>query len=281
MTLAFLVDLLIDYGIFLVMGLGLYVVLMSGQVSLGHAALLGVGAYASAVLAVTYGVPFLAALPLAGVAGGVMGLIVAYLVARRLRGMYLAIATFALGEALITLWLNSEFLGGAVGFPRIPLRTNLAVVVVVVAVLSVLLARFERSRFGASFRAVADDEVAAGMIGVNVGFMRTLAWVLGGAMTALGGSLHAHRVGVISPTEFGFSTSVGILLAPVIGGARTFWGTFLGAAVIHFLPWILTLTDVESRLMLYGVIYILIMVFRPDGLLGRPRPRVAAGPADP
>ncbi len=273
MTVAFFLDLLTDYGIFVVMALGLYVVLMSGQVSLGHAALLGVGAYASAVLVVNLGVPFALALPLAGAAGALTGWLLAYLVTRRLRGMYLAIATLALGEALITVWLNAEYLGGAVGFPRIPLRTRLPVVVVVLALLLLLLHRFERSRFGASFRAVADDEIAAGMVGVNVTFMRTLAWVFGGFVTALGGSLLAHRVGIISPTEFGFSTSVAILLAPIIGGARTFWGTLLGAAVIHFLPWVLTLTEVEDRLMLYGIIYVLIMVFRPEGLLGRrPRP---------
>jgi branched-chain amino acid transport system permease protein len=206
-----------------------------------------------------------------------MGAIIAYLVARRLRGMYLAIATFALDEALITLALNSEYLGGAVGFPRIPLRTNLIVLVVVNGVLMFLLWRFERSRFGASFRAVADDEVAAGMVGVNVTFMRMLAWVIGGFMTGLGGSLHAHRVGIISPPEFGFSTSVAVLLAPVIGGARTFWGTMLGAAVIAFLPWLLTVTEVESRLMIYGAMYVLIMIFRPDGLLG-PRRRRGQAP---
>ena len=273
MTPAFVLDLLTDYTIFTVMAFGLHIVLMSGQVSLGHAALFGVGAYASALLTVNARLPFLVALPLSGLAGAAMGGIIAYLVARRLRGMYLAIATFALAEALITLALNSEYLGGAIGFPRIPLRTNLVVLLAVNAVLMFALWRIERSRFGASFRAVADDEVAAGMVGINVTFMRSLAWVIGGFMTGLGGSLHAHRVGVISPTEFGFSTSVAILLAPIIGGARAFWGTIVGAAVITFLPWIVTLTEVESRLMLYGVMYVLIMIFRPNGLIGLPRPR--------
>jgi branched-chain amino acid transport system permease protein len=279
MSLAFLLDLLTDYSIFTVMAFGLHIVLMSGQVSLGHAALFGVGAYMSAILTVNFRVPFLLALPLGGAAGALAGWIIASLVARRLRGMYLAIATFALDEALITLGLNSEYLGGAIGFPHIPLRTNLLVLAVVNALLVFALWRFERSRFGASFRAVADDEVAAGMVGVNVGFMRVLAWVLGGFMTGLGGALHAHRVGVISPPEFGFSTSVAILLAPVIGGARTFRGTVVGAAVITFLPWLVTLTDVESRLMLYGAMYVVIMIFRPAGLIGprQPRPAVAAG----
>ena len=279
MSLAFLLDLLTDYSIFTVMAFGLHIVLMSGQVSLGHAALFGVGAYMSAILTTKFRVPFALALPLGGVAGAVMGGIIAYLVARRLRGMYLAIATFALDEALITLALNSEYLGGALGFPHIPLRTNLLVLLLVNGALMFLLWRFERSRFGASFRAVADDDVAAGMVGVNVPFMRVLAWVLGGFMTGLGGALHAHRVGVISPTEFGFSTSVAILLAPVIGGARSFWGTMLGAAVITFLPWLVTLTDVESRLMLYGAMYVVIMIFRPHGLIGsrQGRPASVAG----
>src|SRR5262249_50177573 len=97
--------------------------------------------------------------------------------------------------------------------------------------------------------AAAAPARARATVGVNVTFMRVLAWITGSFMTGLGGPPPPHHVGIISPTEFGLSTSVAILPAPVIGGARTFWGTMLGAAVISFLPWILTVTEVESRLM--------------------------------
>jgi len=141
MTPAFVLDLLTDYTIFTVMAFGLHVVLMSGQVSLGHAALLGVGAYASALLTVNARVPFLVALPLSGLAGAAMGGIIAYLVARRLRGMYLAIATFALAEALTELGRGKEVAVRLRDIPRIPLRTNLVVLLAVNAVLMFALWR--------------------------------------------------------------------------------------------------------------------------------------------
>ncbi len=104
-------------------------------------------------------------------------------------------------------------------------------------------------------------------MGVDVTRIKLLAWAVGGFITGLAGCLHAHRVTVLSPQEFGFYFSLTILLAVLIGGLRTFWGTCLGAAIVYFVPWLTTTDEPRDRLMLYGIVIVLLMIFRPDGLI--------------
>jgi branched-chain amino acid transport system permease protein len=283
-TWIFLLDLATDYGVFLVAALGLYVLMSAGQVSLGHAGLLGICAYGSAILVVKLGLPFWAALPLSGVVGLVAGLLYFLLLGLRLSGFYLAIGTFAVGEMLITIWLNTDYLGGAIGFIGIPLVSRWPVVLPVALAALFAVWRLEQSRFGLAFRAVRDNEVVAGSMGVDVTRTKLLAWLIGGFVTGLAGCLHAHRVTVLSPQEFGFYFSLTILLAVLIGGLRTFWGTCLGAAVVYFVPWLTTTDEPRDRLMLYGLVIVLLMIFRPEGLIpqraiARRRPESPASPA--
>lgn len=266
-TWLFLLDLGTDYGVFLVAALGLYVLMSAGQVSLGHAGMLGVSAYGAAVMAVHFALPFWLVLPLSGVVGLATGAAYFALLGLRLGGFYLAIGTFAAGEMLITIWLNTDYLGGAIGFIGIPLVSRWPVVLPVVLVALFLVWRLDQSRFGLAFRAVRDNEVIAGPMGVDVARTKLLAWLAGGFITGLGGCLHAHRVTVLSPQEFGFYFSLTILLAVLIGGLRTFWGTCLGAAIVYFVPWLTTTDEPRDRLMLYGIVIVLLMIFRPQGLI--------------
>jgi len=148
----------------------------------------------------------------------------------RLSRFYLAIATFAVGEMLIMIWLNTDYLGGAIGFIGIPLESDWKVVLAVVLFTLFVVWRIEQSRFGPAFRAVRDNQVVAGPMGVDVKRTKLLAWLVGGFITGIGGCLHAYRVTVLSPQEFGFYFSLTILLAVLIGGLRTFWGTCLGTS---------------------------------------------------
>jgi branched-chain amino acid transport system permease protein len=268
-TWAFVLDLSTDYGVFLVLALGLYVLMSAGQVSLGHAGMVGITSYGAAVLGVNFGLPFWLALPASGVLGVAAGILYFLLLGMRLSGFYLAIATFAVGEMLITIWLNTDYLGGAIGFIGIPLRSEWPVVLGVVVFTLFVVWQFERSRFGLAFRAVRDNEVVAGPMGVDVRGTKLLAWLVGGFITGIGGCLHAYRVTVLSPTEFGFYFSLTILLAVLIGGLRTFWGTCLGAAIVYFVPWLTTTDEPRDRLMFYGVIIVLLMVLRPQGLIAQ------------
>ena len=266
-TPAFLIDLATDYGVFLMAALGLYVFMSAGQVSLGQAAMMGVSAYAAGVMAVNFGVPFWLCLILSGGVGLIVGSVYCFLLGWRLSGFYLAIGTFALGEMLINIWLNTEYLGGAIGFSGIPLNTRWPVLAVILPVTFFVLWRIENSRFGLAFRAVRDNALVAGSMGVDVARTRMLAWMIGGFVTGVAGCLHAHRVTVLTPTEFGIYVSVTILMGPLLGGLRTFWGTVLGSAVVYFGPWLTTTSEPRDRLMFYGALIVLLMVLRPQGLL--------------
>ena len=266
-TPAFLIDLATDYGVFLMAALGLYVFMSAGQVSLGHAAMMGISAYAAGVMAVNFGVPFWLCLILSGGVGLAVGIVYCFLLGSRLSGFYLAIGTFALGEMLINIWLNTDYLGGAIGFSGIPLNTRWPVLAAILPLAFFVLWRLENSRFGLAFRAVRDNAVVAGSMGVDVARTRMLAWMIGGFITGVAGCLHAHRVTVLSPTEFGIYVSVTILMAPLLGGLRTFWGTVLGSAVVYFGPWLTTTSEPRDRLMFYGALIVLLMVLRPQGLL--------------
>lgn len=267
MTGKFLLDLAVDYGVFLVGALGLYLLMYAGQVSLGHAAMIGLAAYASGVMAVKLGVPFAASLLLTGTVGVAVGALYCVLLGWRLGGFYLAIGTFALGEMMINLWLNSDYLGGAIGLSGIPLRSNWPIVLLVAIGAMLVLWRIERSHLGLAFRAIRDNATVAGSMGVNVARTKMTVWMIGGFITGVAGCLHAHRVTVLTPTEFGIYSSVTILMAPLLGGLRTFWGTVLGAAVVHFGPWITTTSEPRDRLMFYGALIVALMVWRPQGLL--------------
>ena len=275
-TQGFLIDLATDYGVFLMAALGLYVLMSAGQVSLGHAAMMGVSAYAAGVMAVNFGVPFWLSLFLSGTIGLVVGAIYCFLLGSRLSGFYLAIGTFALGEMLINIWLNTDYLGGAIGFSGIPLRTRWPVLVAVLPITLYCLWRLENSRFGLAFRAIRDNPIVAGSMGVDVARTKMLAWMFGGFITGVAGCLHAHRVTVLTPTEFGIYVSVTILMAPLLGGMRSFWGTVIGSAVVYFGPWLTTTSEPRDRLMFYGALIVALMVLRPQGLFVPRASRAAA-----
>ena len=271
MTSAFVIDLATDYGIVLVMALGLHVMMLCGQVSLGHGGMVGIGAYAGAVMTAKLGLPYVVALALSAVAGATTGFLIANLLAIRISGLYLAIGTFAIGQALITAWINIDYVGGGIGFTQIPMLTKWPAVFIVLPIVLFAIHRLELSRYGYGFRAVAADEVLAAAMGTNVNRVKIMAWTMGCAITAVGGALHSHRVSVITPAEFGFLLSLQILLAPILGGTRNFYGTVVGAFIVWATPWALYFFQPELRLVIFGALFVIIMVFRPQGLLGTTR----------
>ena len=276
-TWEFLLDLIVDYCIYLVSALGLFVLFAAGQYSLGHGGLVGIAAYATGILVVKLGVPFWPSLPLSGLVGLLAGLACYGLLGARLSGFYLAISTFAVGEAMVTVWLNSGYLGGALGFHGIPLKAEWDTVLPVVAVALFILWRLEKSRFWPAFLAVRESEAVAGSMGVDVAGVKMLAWSLAGFLTGLGGNLWAHRVTIVAPPEFSLHLSFILLLGVLLGGLRTFWGTVVGGAFVYFVPWLTTTDEPRYRLMLYGLTIVIVMIFRPGGLMpvGAPTRRTA------
>jgi branched-chain amino acid transport system permease protein len=250
-----------------VMALGLYITALSGQLSMATAAIAGVGGYASAVLTVKFGWPFLPAVAAAALAGAMVGTLLA-LVTLKMRDFILKLTTLAFGEALSVLAFNWDYIGGANSFTGIGLKTTIWTALAATVIALYVAWRFDGSRLGLASRAVRDDPVAASAMGVSIALMRSITFALGGALVGMGGAIQGHYMLVISPHDLGFFVSLNFIIFLLFGGLQTLWGPVLGAVLLTALPELLRFTN-EYRLILYGLIIVLVVLLRPDGLLTR------------
>jgi branched-chain amino acid transport system permease protein len=256
------------------LALSMYVVLAAGQLSLGQAAFMGLGAYSSALLTLNLGWPFWAVLPSACVAPVAFALVVGG-PTLRLSGVYLAIATIGLGEVLRAVYLNVDALGGALGLSGIPEKASPALIYGALAVAIVVLWQVGRSGVGRAMEAMREDATAAQAMGVNLRRYRLGALTASAALAGLAGALSAHATDFIGPNDYGFEPAVTILSFALLGGIASPFGPVLGAAVLTLLPEVLRgLADL--RLVLNGVVIVLAVLFLPRGLLAWRMPRTAS-----
>lgn len=242
---------------------------LAGQVSLGHAAFFGVGAYALGYLT-THGFNFWIALLIAGIASGVLGLLLG-LISLRLRDDYLAIATIGLNFVVVALLLYLPYFGGAFGINNIETPfdvTGTFVMAIVAFLLTVgLHERLRRSDLGLALLAVRESESAAAALGVDVRRFKITAFVLGTFIAGIAGGLYAGYIGVIHPADFGFTLSVTILAMVAIGGMGTLWGPIMGALVLGGFAQAFAFVQ-NYQLFLFGLLLALIMRYRPQGVFG-------------
>lgn len=246
---------------------------LAGQVTLGHAAFFGIGAYTLAYL-VAHGVDYWLALPAAGLAAGCTGLLLGA-VSLRLREDYLAIATIGINFVVVALFLYLPFFGGAFGISGIagPFGSlGTCVTVIVAFVLTVVLHEAVRaSDLGLALIALRESEEAAAALGVNVQRFKITVFTLGTAIAGVAGGLYAAYVGVIHPGDFGFTLSVILLAMVSIGGMGTLMGPILGAVVLGGFAQAFAFIH-NYQLVLFGLLLALIMRYRPQGVLGRTGP---------
>jgi branched-chain amino acid transport system permease protein len=253
-------------GVNAILGLSMYAVLALGQLSLGQAAFMGIGAYTSAILTVKFGVAFPLVLGAAMITPAVAALIIG-VPTLRLTGVYLAIATIGLGEVVRILYLNTDYIGGALGFSGIPEKANGWIIF---GLLGVILAGFvtaTRSKVGRAFAAIREDEDAARAVGIDITAYKMVALVLSAALAGLAGALNAHFSSFISPGEYGFDAAVTILSYAILGGVGTPFGPVLGAMILTALPEVLRPLH-DFRLVFNGLIIVLVVIFLPKGILG-------------
>ncbi|NIR29537.1 MAG: branched-chain amino acid ABC transporter permease [Gammaproteobacteria bacterium] len=263
-----LTTLILLYGI-LALSLNL-ITGLAGQVSLGHAAFFGIGAYTLAYL-MTLGVDFWAALAAAGAAAGLAGLLLGA-VSLRLREDYLAIATIALNFVVVALLLYLPYFGGAFGISNIAspfgsVGTGIMVLVAFVIVI-VVHERIRWSDLGLALMAVKESEDAAQALGVDVRRFKMTAFAIGTAIAGVAGGLYAVYIGVIHPEDFGFPLSVTLLAMVAIGGMGTLWGPLLGALVLGGFSQAFAFVQ-NYQLVLFGLLLALVMRYRPQGVVGR------------
>jgi branched-chain amino acid transport system permease protein len=258
-----------------VLGLQL-IVGITGQLSFGHAAFFGIGAYTAALLAMKLGLPAPLTLPCAMATAALAALLLTPVL--RLSGHYLAIATLAMGE-IVFLLINTlkSVTNGAYGLYGIP-APGIAgydidsdegfFVLASVLMFSVLflMHRLTASRFGRALVAVRENERAALACGIDAAAEKARAFVIGSACAGLAGGLYAHYVAYINPTSFTFDTSVEMVTMLVIGGLGSMPGGLIGALAVATMPEYLRLLA-DYRLVIYGGLLIVFMMFLPGGLM--------------
>ncbi len=273
----YLVTILVFLGINAIVAMGLCLFIgYAGQISLGHAAFFGIGAYSSGILTVKYSFP-----PIWGI---ILGIVlaggIAYLVGRptlRLKGHYMAVATLGIGEIFYIIFNELIPLtggpSGLSGIPSLTLGGNslegikfFYLVWILLLILLIFSLNLINSRIGRAWRAIHGSELAALTLGVDVARYKLQIFILSAIYAALAGSLYAHFVTFISPSSFGLMFSILLLMMVVVGGAETLWGAILGAGVLTLLPeYLRGLEDFE--MLAYGAILMLVLIFMPRGIL--------------
>ncbi len=239
---------------------------ITGQFSLGHAAFMAVGAYTSAILTSNFGMPFIVGIIGAALIATVAGVLIG-IPTLRLKGDYLAIATLGFGEIIKTLLLNNEYVGGASGFNYIPLYTNWTWLFLMVVLTIVVISNFIKSKSGRACIAIREDEIAAEAMGINTTFYKVLAFAIGALFAGIAGALYGGYLSFITPESFGFMKSIDILVIVVFGGMGSITGSVVGAISISFIS--IALQGIpELRMVIYSVILFIIMVYRPQGIMG-------------
>jgi branched-chain amino acid transport system permease protein len=246
---------------------GLYVTALSGQLSLATAAIAGIGAYCAAVLTTNFEWPFVPATVIAIIAGGLVGAFIAAITVK-MRDFILKLTTLAFGEAVAVICFNIDYIGGANSFTGIPLFTSIWVALIATGLVLYVAWRFDGSRLGFASRAVRDDPLAASATGVSVLWVRMVTFALGGAIVGAGGSLQAHYVLIINPQELGFFVSLTFIIFLLVGGMQSLWGPVLAAVVLTALPEVTRFAN-EYRLILYGFVIVLVVLFRQEGMVTR------------
>ncbi len=248
----------------------------AGQISLGHAAFVGIGAYSAALLSTKAGLSFWAALPAVIAISGFIGLLLG-LPSLRVKDDFLAITTIGINFIVEAIFLYIPFFGGALGIggiPRIMLFgikiKGLAFFLLCLIFLSLVLficRWFTRSWAGLASFAVREEESASSSMGISPMRFKLLAFVIGTAIAGLGGALYAHYMRFISASDFSFPVSISLLSMLVLGGMGNLWAPLIGALIIGSLPEIFR-PLVNYRILFYTVLLLLMIRFQPGGLLG-------------
>lgn len=279
MHIDILYNILILSGINIIIVLGLNLITgVTGQLSLGHAAFVSIGAYSSSILMMSLGVPFgvalIAAFIIAGLVGGLFGIPIL-----RLHGDYFAIATLGFCEVVRVIMMNMKAtINGesqrlSLSLSNIPQHISIPLILILVVLAVLFMIRLEKSKFGLALRSIREDEIASQMMGINIARHKVLSFAIGSAFAGLGGALLASYITAISPNDFGFTRSIELLCMLVLGGMGSIVGVIAGTTILTAIPEVLRFAS-EYRMIMYGVVLIIMMVFRPKGLFGNIRVNV-------
>ncbi|MDD2480616.1 MAG: branched-chain amino acid ABC transporter permease [Lutispora sp.] len=266
-------DLYYIQGILMLAGINLMSVLglslltgFTGMFSFGHAGFMAIGGYTSAMMTVNYGWPFIPALLMGALTAALMSALIGKLTLN-LKGDYFCIATLGFGEAIRLVLDNVQYFGGARGWPGIPNYTNFTNVLIINIIAIIILANIIRSRQGRNMIAVREEELASQIVGINVFKYKLISLMISAAYAGIAGGLMAHYMTFLQPKMFSLVKSTELTIIVIFGGLGSISGSVLGALVLTSLPEILRSFS-NWRLVIYGLSVIVIMISRPEGLMG-------------
>jgi branched-chain amino acid transport system permease protein len=258
MLILMIINIILAVSLHLVIGI-------TGQFSIGHAGFLAVGAYVSAIITMKFELPFVLAIIIGGIVAALAGLLVG-IPTLRLRGDYLAIATLGFGEIIRIVFLNIEYVGGAAGMMVSNMTTwTSAFVCLVITIL--VISNFTNSRHGRACIAIRENEIAADAMGINTTFYKVAAFSIGSFFAGIAGGLFSHNFYIIQPTNFGFLKSFDILIFVVLGGLGSLSGSVIAAILLTVISTYLQQYP-ETRMIIYSVVLVVVMLYRPQGLMG-------------
>ncbi len=291
---AYVAHYLVMVGIYAILATSLNLLVgYSGIFSLAHAAVFGIGAYASALAALKIGLGFWGGLVVAAVVGALAAAIVG-IPSLRVAGDYYVVASFGLQVVILTVFTEwTSVTNGHAGLPGIPRPSvfgwtidtpfEYVVLALVLAALTYAVChRLTTSAFGRVLQAIRDDEIAAQAMGKNVVLVKIVITSLSSALGALAGSLYAHYITYINPSSFALHESIFIVSLVILGGSDRLAGPMVGAFILLAVPEVLKFLHIPDtvaapmRQVLYGALLIVFMFVRPEGILRRPRPRFDA-----
>lgn len=258
------------YNVIMAVSLSLIVGVL-GELSLGHAAFMSIGAYASSLVTIHWQVPQFVALPVGllvgGLAAALLGLIIGVPVLR-LKGDYLAIVTLGFGEivkSLLNFWPLVGGSKGLSGIPRYTSTTNFLTVFLLTVAVIFIIRNLIHSRHGRILSAIRDNSIAAQATGISVGTYKTLAFVIAAFFAGIAGVIYAHNVGILKPANFDYNMSIEILVMVVLGGMGSIGGSIAAAIILTALPELLR-SFADYRMLLYAIVLIALMLFNNSKL---------------
>ena len=259
-------NLLITICINIILAVSLHVIIgITGQFSIGHAGFLAVGAYISAIFTMKLALPFLVAILAGAVVAAIAGIIIG-VPTLRLKGDYLAIATLGFAEIIRIIFVNIDYVGGAAGM-QVSQQSTWTTAFVLVVITIIFIANFTKSRHGRACIAIREDEIAADSMGINTTYYKVVAFTLGSFFAGVAGAIYAHNFYIIQPTAFGFLKSFDILIYVVLGGLGSLSGAVIAAIFLTIVSDYLQEFP-STRMILYSLVLIVVMLYRPTGLMG-------------
>lgn len=262
-------SLLVPIGINIILAVSLNLTTgFLGELSLGHAGFMAIGAYAGSILTLNTNLPagieFFLGIILGGIVAAIFGILIGVPVLR-LKGDYLAIVTLAFGEIIRSIINSLGITGGAMGLSKIPRYSNYTWVYFILIITIVVIANLVKSRHGRAITSIRENYLAAESIGIKVSKYKIMAFVIAAFFAGVAGVLYGHNLGILKPGDFDYNKSIEILVIVVLGGMGSIKGSVISAIILTVLPEMLRAAD-DFRMLLYAIVLIVMMLFNSSGI---------------